>query len=219
MKRCPQCLFIYPESDTRCDFDNTPLVVVDETELEAVTGQQTPTPPTPTPPSTPPRSSNKGKRKPRSSSKRPRKFLLVAAAVGVIFGVIAFLAYYKLTQRTSNLPETQSVASVPVVPTAAPQSPVVAPSPVDTPSPSPSPSATPKSTPERVATAHSSTTVAPVSTSGPGIGKKLGGKPVILLTSGAKIDADEVWRTRDGVWYRRNGLVTLLKHSRVKSIQ
>ena len=50
------------------------------------------------------------------------------------------------------------------------------------------------------------------------MGKKLGGKPVILLTSGGRIDADEVWRTRDGVWYRRNGIVTLLKHNRVKSI-
>jgi hypothetical protein len=50
------------------------------------------------------------------------------------------------------------------------------------------------------------------------MGKKLGGKPVIVLTTGARIDADEVWRTRDGVWYRRNGIVTLLKHNRVKAI-
>ena len=50
------------------------------------------------------------------------------------------------------------------------------------------------------------------------MGKKPGGKPVILLTSGGKIDADEVWRTRDGVWYRRDGIVTLLKHARVKAI-
>jgi hypothetical protein len=41
---------------------------------------------------------------------------------------------------------------------------------------------------------------------------------VILLTSGGKIDADEVWRTRDGIWYRRNGIVTLLKPGRVKAI-
>ena len=50
------------------------------------------------------------------------------------------------------------------------------------------------------------------------MGTKLGGKPVILLTTGGKIDADEVWRTRDGVWYRRAGIVTLLKHNRVKAI-
>jgi hypothetical protein len=39
-----------------------------------------------------------------------------------------------------------------------------------------------------------------------------------MLTSGARIDADEVWRTRDGVWYRRNGMVTLLKRTQVKAI-
>jgi hypothetical protein len=50
------------------------------------------------------------------------------------------------------------------------------------------------------------------------MGKKLGGKPLILLTSGSKIAADEVWRTRDGVWYRRDGIVTLLKQGQVKAI-
>jgi hypothetical protein len=50
------------------------------------------------------------------------------------------------------------------------------------------------------------------------MGTRQGSKPVIVLTSGGKIDADEVWRTRDGVWYRRNGMVTLLKHNQVKSI-
>jgi hypothetical protein len=39
-----------------------------------------------------------------------------------------------------------------------------------------------------------------------------------MLTSGGKIDADEVWRTKDGVWYRRNGIVTLLKPGQVKNI-
>jgi hypothetical protein len=39
-----------------------------------------------------------------------------------------------------------------------------------------------------------------------------------MLTSGGKIEADEVWRTKDGVWYRRNGMVTLLKRGQVKSI-
>ena len=39
-----------------------------------------------------------------------------------------------------------------------------------------------------------------------------------MLTSGGKIEADEVWRTKDGVWYRRNGIVTLLKAGQVKAI-
>ena len=50
------------------------------------------------------------------------------------------------------------------------------------------------------------------------MGTRQGGKPVIMLVSGGKIDADEVWRTKDGVWYRRNGIVTLLKRGQVKNI-
>ena len=69
-----------------------------------------------------------------------------------------------------------------------------------------------------ISTAHTRATSDPVSTSGPGIGTRQGGKPVIMLTSGGKIEADEVWRTKDGVWYRRNGMVTLLKRGQVKTI-
>jgi hypothetical protein len=50
------------------------------------------------------------------------------------------------------------------------------------------------------------------------VGTKAGGKPVILLTTGGRIEADEVWRTRDGIWYRRAGIVTLLKRNKVKAI-
>jgi hypothetical protein len=195
MKRCPQCLFIYPESDTRCDFDNTPLVAVDEAELDAATNS------TPTP------------AKPRQS-----KLLLIAGIAGLLLGVIAFVGYYSFAQRTQKTAEIQSNTTATPEPVVAPQPAVASPSPEVIASPSPSPSPTPKSSAERLATSHSSTTVSPVSTSGPGMGKKLGGKPVILLTSGGKIDADEVWRTRDGVWYRRAGIVTLLKHGRVKAI-
>jgi hypothetical protein len=46
-----------------------------------------------------------------------------------------------------------------------------------------------------------------------------GGKPVIIrLASGGKVEADEVWRTKEGVWYRRDGVVTLLKSNLVKAI-
>lgn len=201
MKRCPQCLFIYPDSDTRCDFDKTPLVVVDEAELAAATSEAQPAP--------------KPKRAPR---KRKAKVTAIIAVVGLMLGVVSFLVYYSVSTAAQDTPEIAPIALVTLPPVAAPQPKIESPSPVETPSPSPSPAATPKPSGERVATSHSSTTVAPVSTSGPGLGKKLGGKPVIVLTSGARIEADEVWRTRDGVWYRRAGLVTLLKRNQVKAI-
>ena len=188
MKRCPQCLFLYPESDERCDFDNTPLEVVDEAEIAAATGSNQP-----------------GR----------RRVVPLAAAVGLMLGVLVFALYYGISQlarKTSAATQAPVTAATP-----APGQPAVtisSPSPVVSPSPSPSP----KSSPGAISTAHTRATSDPVSTSGPGIAQRQGGKPVIMLTSGGKIDADEVWRTRDGVWYRRNGMVTLLKRGQVKSI-
>ncbi len=187
MKRCPQCLFIYPESDERCDFDQTPLVVVDDSEIDSAT-------------------------KPRRSSLNP---VLIPVAAGVL-GVAAFL-FFNFSRNTDQKPTS---ADIPVaVAQSTPEPPAPSPSPSVSPSPSsPSPSPTAKPSPTRVATSHTTTSLDPVSTSGPGIGTRRGSKPVILLTSGGKIDADEVWRTRDGVWYRKNGIVTLLKPGSVKSI-
>lgn len=184
MKRCPQCLFIYPESDQQCDFDQTPLVVVDDSEID--------------PPA-----------KPRGS-KIKLVFILVAAMLA--FGL--FAVYLQLRPKAKD----QESSIVPVV--VAQETPQPSPSPSPSPSVSPSPSASPspKASPTRVATSHTTTSVDPVSTSGPGIGTRRGGKPTIILTSGGTIEADEVWRTRDGYWYRKNGIVTLLKPGRVKAV-
>ena len=185
MKRCPQCLFIYPESDQRCDFDQTPLVAVADSEIDAAN-------------------------KPRRTTLK----LLCAAAAVVVLGVLAILVF-SISGNTDKKEEQPA----PIVPVAVVQeTPPPPPSPSPSVSPSPTPSPTPKPSPPRVATSHTSTSVDPVSTSGPGIGTRRGSKPVILLTSGGKIDADEVWRTRDGYWYRKNGIVTLLKPGRVKAI-
>lgn len=185
MKRCPQCLFIYPESDERCDFDQTPLVVVADSEIESAT------------------------RPPH----RNLKLLLIPVAV-VILGIVGAFLFFNSGKKTD---QTQASTINPVaVVEETPAPPPPSPSPSVSQSPSPSPTAKPS--PTRVATSHTTPSVAPVSTSGPGIGAKSGSRPTILLTSGGKIDADEVWRTRDGVWYRKNGMVTLLKSHRVKAV-
>jgi hypothetical protein len=187
MKRCPQCLFLYPDSDEHCDFDKTPLEVIDESALEAAT--------------------------------RPtkRRSLPLAAVIGLIVGVLAFATYYAISYKTRKAAAateaTQSIPDPSPSPTTTPS-----PSPESSPSPSPSPSASPKTAANGVSTAHSRATSDPVSTSGPGMGTRQGGKPVIVLVGGGKIEADEAWRTKDGVWYRRNGMVTLLKSAQVKAI-
>ena len=178
MKRCPQCLFIYPESDEHCDFDNTPLVVVNDSEIDAAT-------------------------KPRRG-KAKLLLIVVAFVVG-----LTLVGLYKFTQKSPNPIPVATASEAPAPPT-----PLPSPSPSVSPSPSPSPS--PKASPTRTASSHTSSSLNPISTSSPDTGAKR--KAVILLADGGRIEADEVWRTRDGVWYRRNGIVTLLKHARVRSI-
>ena len=182
MKRCPQCLFIYPETDECCDFDKTPLVAVADSEIDRAT---------------------------KPSPKRKRGFVWIIGAT-LIAVVVAFALYFVNKTDEQVSPNIPVVAAAPVLPEPPP------PSPLPSPSPSPSPITTPTPSSTRVSTSHTSTSLGPVSTSGPA---KSSGKPVIVLSNGGKIEADEVWRTRDGIWYRRNGIVTLLKHNRVKAIQ
>ncbi len=184
MKRCPKCLFLYPESDEKCDFDQTPLELVDDAEIDRATNPA----------------------KPRG------RVLPVAAAIVLLLGAVIFAVFYAFNRQaptTSAATETSTT----VAPSPTP-SPTTVPTPSPTVSTSPSPAPSPKTSPTGISTAHTRSTLYPISTSG----ARQGGKPVIMLTSGGKIEADEVWSTRDGVWYRRNGMVTLLKRHQVKAI-
>src|SRR5215216_3943396 len=187
MKRCPQCLFLYPDSDENCDFDQTPLESVDDSAIEGATHP------------------------------KKRRILPLLVAASMVLCILAFGIYYGVSRQPQKVSAvTESSAIVAPSPLSSPTAP--SPSPTPEASPSPSPAATAKPSPGGIATAHTRATSDPVSTSGPGIGTRQGGKPVITLTSGGKIEADEVWRTKDGVWYRRNGMVTLLKRGQVKTI-
>src|SRR5215216_1344805 len=188
MKRCPQCLFLFPDTDERCDFDKTLLEVIDDSEIEAAT----------------------------RPTKSQRKLLPLVAAVGLLLGVFVFAIYYAVSRQTQDTSAAPQTSSTPL-PIATPQPGMPSPSPSVSPSPSLSPSSKPAASATPSA-AHSRASTDSVSTSGPGMGNRQGGRPVIMLSSGGKIDADEVWRTKDGVWYRRNGIVTLLKRAQVKTI-
>jgi cytoskeletal protein RodZ len=198
MKRCPQCSFLYLDTDELCDLDGTPLVQVSEKELEGSL----------TPASAPLLSE-------RSDASEGKRLLLVLT--GALFiGVVMFLGYFLIARRTvAPAPLDQPVASVstptPLQPSATP---TVTPLPPAEPSPSRTAEATPSPT-ARISRASVSNN--PVSTTANENGTQT---PVLIrLNNGARIEADEVWRTKEGVWYRRNGVVTLLKANRVKSIE
>jgi len=203
MKRCPHCLFIYPETDSVCDFDQTPLVSATDAEIAAVTNI------TELPAS---------KISAASPNRKNWRGLLLSGAIGLLLGMVIVGVYVAVhrqmtPQQSPVQPDTLSTSQPFIAPSPSPSATVI----VQTATPEPTVEATTKSTSAKTATAHSSTSTTPVSTSAPNVGVK-SGKSVILLTSGGKVEADEVWRTKDGIWYRRDGIVTLLNKARVKAI-
>ena len=203
MKRCPQCQFIYLNSDEWCDFDQTPLVSIDDETVEAAISTNS------TKSSAPTAGSSVLRRR------FPQLIVILAGAFLLIIG-LGFATVYLVMKARANEAAVNQVRPVPLPVIEKPSpSPVVTTTIVE-PTPEPTPKTVP--TPHRTTVSKAAVSIGPVSTSGVSTNGKSGGKPVILLTSGGKIEADQVWRAREGVWYRRDGIVTLLKRERVRAI-
>lgn len=148
-----------------------------------------------------------------------KKVLVVLAGVAaaMVLGVVLIVLYQRLTnervavstQSLSNQPFTQQVVSPP---------PPLLPTPSVSPSPSPSPSPTVTPTPAvKVEPARVALSTGPVATNVDAGNKR--GPVTIRLIDGTTIKADEVWETGEGIWYRRAGLVTLLKRDQVRALE
>ena len=150
---------------------------------------------------------------PRQNSQLLSILVLAGVCAAAIF-LFVFIVYQRMTNEaqeqssnnSSNVALTQQ--QVPLLPSRPSPSDSASPSPE--PSPSPTPIASPAQSP-RLALSSS-----PVSTGG----KETRRGPVtIRLTNGTSVEADEVWETREGIWYRHRGVVTLLERDQVKSIE
>ena len=196
MKRCPSCKFIYLDTDETCDFDGTRLEAVDENELEATDTHSAISPQEP-------------------PAHKSRRVITIAAAAALGLGVVLFLLYFAAAGKSRS----QGQAVVP--PVQLPTTVQVEATPTPLVSPSPLTEASPRAETERRSESQIPATRAEISRKPVSTGSQNGTQTgaVIRLSNGARIEADEVWRTRDGVWYRRNGMVTLLKASQVKGIE
>lgn len=152
--------------------------------------------------------------------------VLIASTVlfVIALGVALFVIYQRRTSQpavaSSNQlspaqPFTQQLISPPP-PLISASAVSATPTPSPSPSPSPSPTATPapqvKAEPARVALS-----TGPVATNLEAGNKR--GPVIIRLTDGTTIKADEAWETSEGFWYRRSGMVTLLKRDQVKALE
>ena len=194
MKRCPQCSFIYLDNDECCDLDGAALQHVDDSEIEPV---------------------NRPLVRVARAFGLMRSLILAATGLVILVGITSLSLYFSLRRRsapdTIARIHTQPSTTIPLPTASTTATPLPSPSPTPTRSPSPAPVSTP------VAAGRAVISQKPVSTSNDQTGRS--GHALIRLTDGTTVRADEVWRTRDGIWYRRSGMVTLIKFNRVKSIE
>lgn len=187
MKRCPQCQFIYVDTDLVCDFDGASLVSVSESELGLAPQRR------------------------RSSLWLVR---VIAALVAIVAGLAVIFAYHQRRQNSSANANQLAVMTVATPePTA---SPVASQQTIASETPAAKADDLDNETSSKRSTISSgAVSKDPVSTAG----KVERRAATIYLQNGSRIEADEVWRTRQGIWYRKQGVVALIKANTVKSIQ
>jgi len=195
LKRCPECNSLFPDAEHFCELDGTVLVSADDAAnaLPDRTGVA-----------------------PHQKS----SLLLIGVLAGVLLGVLVSLVYFALSRQTAqeNSNTSNPSSSARQQEFLRPQQPA----PRATASPSDEPSVEPSASPsvETPSPQNSSAQVelsgsSPISTAPKGSSDPV----VITLHSGGTIEADEAWQTAEGIWYRKQTVVSLLDPKNVKTIQ
>ncbi len=217
MKRCAECDSSFPDTDQFCELDGAQLVADysdSNPNLLVPPADRSPQP-----------GSRLGTEEAgeyqHSREARLRqnwKILAIVAVAGVAIGIVLFILYQRTTreapEQSSNESSNEAVTQqqMPLLPSR--PSPYASASPSAEPAPSPSAMPSPAAQAESPRVALSSS---PVST---GRDEKTRRGPVtIRLTNGTSVEADEVWETGEGIWYRRRGVVTLLERNQVKAFE
>jgi hypothetical protein len=184
MKRCPDCNFVYLDSDHVCDMDGSNLVSVEDRVDEASDKQ---------------------------TAKRVEgwKWLALVAVLGTALGAVVFVVYHRFTRHdlnAANSTAAQTTSTVPINSSLVLET--ATPVPESSPTPAPKASVSPRPTSTKLSSNPVSTTTNQAAPHG----------VTIRLTDGGTISADEAWSTKEGIWFRRAGVVTLIKRNRVKAI-
>ena len=206
MKRCPECYAVYDEAEKFCEADGHELLA-DPTAVPESRTMAAPPQPAATP------------------------TWLPAAALGVFIGIgIGAGIFAAITLSSRSTDEPQAVRESTAVREQAPTSlraTAANPAPTAEPAESPSPEAeeeaeaeaSPQPTADNKAVA-AELNRGPIST-----GKKTNlneseasVQTVIEMNDGSTLDVDAAWEDKQGIWYRRSGLVSFVESSRVKAI-
>ena len=207
MKRCPQCYEAYEDEEKFCEADG-----------QALLADPTFSPPVETVPAPPPAA---------------RAVWWPAAALGILVGVVIGAGIFAAGSLMSAPEPDETHASnrtvepretVPTRPVATSTS---APTPQAEESPSPEAEEPADAAPSPATAAAENKTAAVQLNQGPiSTGEKKtkstdsdsGVQTIIEMNDGSTMDVDAAWEDKQGIWYRRGGLVSFVDSSRVKAI-
>ena len=205
MKRCPQCYEVYDESERFCEADGQELLADPASApLQAAA---------PAEPAAGP-------------SWMPAAILGVLIGIGIgagIFAAITLSSGSKENDRevVRQAPEYREKA--PTVRASAVANPAPTADPEESPSPEAEEEAQAEASPQ--ATEDNKAVVAEFNRGPISTGKKpktdeneAGMQTVIEMNDGSTLDVDAAWEDKQGIWYRRSGLVSFVESSRVKAI-
>jgi cytoskeletal protein RodZ len=204
MKRCPVCDSSFPDADQFCELDGAQLVndySDDSPPSNAFSGAE-----------------GIEYLTPGDARGRQNAVILATVAIAAVaIGAVLFVVYRQMTQQPDE-PGNGESSNASVNPQQAPlltarPTAYASISPSPEPSPSPSANASPSVQADAGRVVLSSS---PVSTGGDD--KLRSGTVKIRLANGTSVEADEVWETGEGIWYRRSGVVTLLERDQVTGI-
>ena len=211
MKRCPRCYQPYSDSERFCESDGQPLLP--DVGVTLPVGKTVDTA-VPVP-------------DPAAQKREMRLMVIVGVMVGMVLTSLGYAGYTFFSAEPAAEEPNAPVARVETVdPRQQPRqtrAAVIEPSPAPEEESSPSPEAeaeaeaSPAAQPEAMAARLNQ---GPVST-GERADKRddrADAKTIIEMNDGTTLEVDAAWQDKQGIWYRRGGLVSFLDIKRIKGI-
>lgn len=198
MKQCPECNEVFDNQKAFCDMDGSELVRLTDSP-RAISETKPPSPPTPV-----------------------WVTGVIGGLIGIIVCVLLYIAFLAPSRETA-LPDHQSNQNTETTSPKSNQVAVAPGRPVETASPSETESpaeaeASPEASPAAPAATPPPAVVnrGPIATGGKNVAD--GERTIIKMKDGSTVEADAAWEDKQGIWYRRSGVVSFLDKSRVEAI-
>jgi len=210
MKLCPQCDFIYEDNQGFCDMDGQGLV---HDSASGVVDQTTP--------------AKMSTSLPARSRRKRLSVLFVGAVVLTTLLSVIYLgqrqqsrtSYAAIPIQSLQQPTTSDTNRRPSQVNSTSNTATDASLIVESPDLSSSPAGTAAALTDASITKAPSTHATEASAAADAMAPNQSAPVILWLTNGASIKADDAGETRNGVWYRQGGMVTVLKRSQVRAIE